>query len=622
MNKKTKVLATSIATIVMTASLAVGGTFALFTSEDNVNVSVTSGTVKVLANVVEDSFATSTSLSSFTGTTEFELGGTVAYDQENGAITLTNVTPGDQFTFDVDLINESNVNIQYRVVMTMDGVLGEVLAAKATIDGVDYTFSSIGATNWVAANFDDATLSINDATKTDDIKIIIVLPDTVDDTYQNKSANLNVTVEAVQGNATTSNATLANSEASLKKALEKGDGEIMLTNDIEVSGSIDVSSNTKLLGDGCEITRADGYTGVVFNVAQGVNFEMENVIVDGGAVWVNTASAFGATSEVNMATAVNTGATATGALVQLQPNATVVLGKDVVLENNDGVPAVNPGTRTGGKVYINGATIQYNNGNGSGAIWGGGYIEINEGSKINYNVYYGTWGGSAVRMVSGCTLTMNGGEMNYNYSAVDGGAIFGYGDQAKPTYFNFNGGEMAYNVSTGVGGAMCTGIWTNVTMSGDFAVHHNEALAGGGAFRFQNHNTFTMTGGSFYDNVTSDGDWAIYGYDTQFDLLGGTIDGDVMHLGGWSLYIGGTDIDGFVYSSNGPTVNSVYLREGCNGFAFIANESNEHFANFNLDPYDGYVYTEGDEAKFVCLNESYETYWDEATSTFRLKAVS
>ena len=32
------------------------------------------------------------------------------------------------------------------------------------------------------------------------------------------------------------------------------------------------------------------------------------------------------------------------------------------------------------------------------------------------------------------------------------------------------------------------------------------------------------------------------------------------------------------------------------------------------------VFTVGDEAKLVCLNEGYSTYWDAATSSFRLKA--
>ena len=39
-----------------------------------------------------------------------------------------------------------------------------------------------------------------------------------------------------------------------------------------------------------------------------------------------------------------------------------------------------------------------------------------------------------------------------------------------------------------------------------------------------------------------------------------------------------------------------------------------------LDPADGYVYTEGDELKLVCLNDGYETYWDAEAKVFRLKA--
>ena len=192
MNKKTKVLATSIATIAMTTSLAVGGTYALFTSEDKVNVAITSGKVEVLANVVESSFETSTSLSAFTGTNAFELGGTVAYDEATGSVKLENMVPGDKFTFDIDLVNNSNVGIQYRVVMSMDGALAGALQANATIDNTGYAFSAMGATKWIAVNPGDTTKSINDTTKTDE---------TANDDYQEKAASLTVKVEAVQGNA-------------------------------------------------------------------------------------------------------------------------------------------------------------------------------------------------------------------------------------------------------------------------------------------------------------------------------------------------------------------------------------------------------------------------------------
>ena len=53
MKKKTKVIASAVATIALCASLAVGGTFALFTSESKVNVAISSGTVDVVAQASE-----------------------------------------------------------------------------------------------------------------------------------------------------------------------------------------------------------------------------------------------------------------------------------------------------------------------------------------------------------------------------------------------------------------------------------------------------------------------------------------------------------------------------------------------------------------------------------------
>lgn len=43
MSKKRNVVLTSLTTIALSASVAVGGTFALFTSESKVNIAVTSG---------------------------------------------------------------------------------------------------------------------------------------------------------------------------------------------------------------------------------------------------------------------------------------------------------------------------------------------------------------------------------------------------------------------------------------------------------------------------------------------------------------------------------------------------------------------------------------------------
>ena len=55
MNSKSKVLLSSIASIALCSSIAVGGTFALFTSESKGNVAVPAGKVKVTAEIVEES---------------------------------------------------------------------------------------------------------------------------------------------------------------------------------------------------------------------------------------------------------------------------------------------------------------------------------------------------------------------------------------------------------------------------------------------------------------------------------------------------------------------------------------------------------------------------------------
>ena len=55
---KKKLIITSILSMVMCVSLIIGATFALFTSEDNVNIAVTSGKVNVTAHIDENSVQT------------------------------------------------------------------------------------------------------------------------------------------------------------------------------------------------------------------------------------------------------------------------------------------------------------------------------------------------------------------------------------------------------------------------------------------------------------------------------------------------------------------------------------------------------------------------------------
>ena len=51
MKNKIKTLLSSVASIALCSSIAVGGTFALFTSESKANIAITSGKVEVVATV-------------------------------------------------------------------------------------------------------------------------------------------------------------------------------------------------------------------------------------------------------------------------------------------------------------------------------------------------------------------------------------------------------------------------------------------------------------------------------------------------------------------------------------------------------------------------------------------
>ena len=181
--KKAGLVASSMAAIAVCSSLIVGSTYALFTSEDNVDIAITAGTVSVSAEIVESSLEL-TSMGVTQDGNNWANGGSAGFSDEKH-LDLTYITPGDSATFDIKVTNASNVNIQYRLNWSVDGELADVLVADA-----------IGAeignwTEWLAS----------DEVKEKTVTVTVSLPEEVDNLYQNKSASISFAVEAVQGNA-------------------------------------------------------------------------------------------------------------------------------------------------------------------------------------------------------------------------------------------------------------------------------------------------------------------------------------------------------------------------------------------------------------------------------------
>ncbi len=380
-------------------------------------------------------------------------------------------------------------------------------------------------------------------------------------------------------------------------------GSATLDKPVEIAANITINGNVD--GKSAAFTRADSFTGTMLTVGAGASLTLENVIADGGAVWE------GETDPTLGRGTTNSGITATGNIIAASNNSSIVLGKGAVLQNNVGAHAINLGTRIGAILTMKDGSKVINNQSDSGAIWGGGNITM-YGGEISGNSSTGI--GGAIRMVSNCNLTMNGGEICNNKAAGDGGAIWGYGSST----YNFNGGKMSGNESAGTGGAIYTGTYSVINISGDFEMCDNKA-ANSGAIRLTDHTSMNMTGGKVAGNAAVNYD-AIYGWDTAVNLNGGEFADEITIDSGLTPTIGAANITGVVNFSVHTNHNTVNLAKDFNTFKFTVDEGRSNFTAFNFKPAAGYTYTAGDEAKLVCMNEGYSTYWDAATGTFRLTA--
>lgn len=199
---KKKVILSSALAIAMSASLAVGGTYALFTSESKVNVAITSGKVEVVASV--SNLATYSAVAAADGTLTDENGATYKYVDtattgtftnggtatiDGNTLTLDRVTPGDKVTFNINVANHSNVAVKYRtlILCETDGGLFsglQIKVANSTFNGVT-----------VVSNY--ALLDQRTVT----VPVEILLPITAGNVYQEKTCTIAYRVEAVQNNA-------------------------------------------------------------------------------------------------------------------------------------------------------------------------------------------------------------------------------------------------------------------------------------------------------------------------------------------------------------------------------------------------------------------------------------
>lgn len=203
MKKKTGLIATSVASIAVCASLIAGSTYALFTSEDKVDITVKSGNVAVETTI--GALTATTTLDpeySATGEKEvaFQTGGKASVTASG--VELGGIVPGDQVSFTLNIDNsKTTVTAQYRI--TYEVTEGYILA-----DGLDVKIGGVSMEDEKGSYKTYASAWSKEVAST--VKVEIALPnhgdisDKTDNLYMGLSTNIVFKVEAVQGNAVTS----------------------------------------------------------------------------------------------------------------------------------------------------------------------------------------------------------------------------------------------------------------------------------------------------------------------------------------------------------------------------------------------------------------------------------
>jgi len=212
---KKRTFLASIVTIALCLSLIAGSTFALFTSSTDVDIAVDAGRVNITAGLTAPVLY---SVTPDDGGTEIdENGNPYKYVQQpadtfanggravlgtinpdgsvnadSGIITLLNVTPGDKIEFDLTGLNDSDVAVQYRYKFECIDGYDLMSGFVVTVNGTKYASMASYASTWeplaVKANIPAAKLALE-------------LPVSAGNEFQELSAQIKVTVEAVQANA-------------------------------------------------------------------------------------------------------------------------------------------------------------------------------------------------------------------------------------------------------------------------------------------------------------------------------------------------------------------------------------------------------------------------------------
>ena len=267
---------------------------------------------------------------------------------------------------------------------------------------------------------------------------------------------------------------------------------------LTVKGLITIQGTVTISGGGT-IKRGEGFEDYMIVVPEGSSLTLENITVDGGAVW---SGGNDATLDRDIK---NEGIKATSAMIYNFGELLVTDG--AVLQNNDNATtstvAIATEDKVTGKYTFPSVTDKVRFG---GAVLNGGQMKITGGSIQDNSV---AWRGAGVASYG--SIEMSGGTVQRNFAQNqwgDGGAFYLHGakntSEKGSAYCTISGGQFTANKAGGAGGAVCA----------------------------DGQSILNVSGGSFVGNVATTTGGGINVYSSILNMSGGTISGNSADKGG------------------------------------------------------------------------------------------
>ena len=340
---------------------------------------------------------------------------------------------------------------------------------------------------------------------------------------------------------------------------------------LTVNGLITIQGTVTISGGGT-IKRGSDYENYMIVVPEGSSLTLENITVDGGAVWSGKSDAtltHGTT---------NNGITATSAMIYNFGE--LLVTNDAVLQNNDNTTAqgaIATKDETTGEYTFPSVTDKVQFG---GAVLNGGVMKITGGLIQNNSV---AWRGAGVASYG--IIEMTGGTVQGNFTKNrwgDGGAFYLHGakntSEEGSAYCTISGGQLTANKAGGAGGAVCadgqsilnvsdgsfvgnvattTGGGINVYSSSlnmsDGTISGNSAAQGGGLNLIMGSKA-TITGGNITSNKAQSGGGVQVADSAELDASNLVIGENEANNNGGGIYAPGAENKEYSISLNGVSV--------------------------------------------------------------------